>query len=183
VSDHTIIFSANIDAPAATDFIRLLSQLQQAQATRVTIAMNSGGGHVQSGILLYNVLRSMPFEITTHNVGNVDSIANVIFLSGKQRYACGPSTFMFHGVGFDVGAGQRLEESGLEALLDTVLADQRRMSDIIADRTGLSTETCMALFKAQKTRDACWAKSNAVVQEVRDFKYPPAGAHVHLFTR
>ena len=68
-------------------------------------------------------------------------------------------------------------------MLDTVLADQRRMSNIIADRTGLSAETCMELFKAQKTRDASWAKTNAVVQEVRDFRYPPPGAQVHLFAR
>jgi ATP-dependent protease ClpP protease subunit len=162
MADHTILFSSDIDVPKANEFIQLLAQLQHQGATRVQLAINSGGGHVQSGILLYNVLRSMPFEIVTHNVGNVDSIANVIFLSGAQRYACPAATFMFHGVGFNAAANQRFEEAGLEAMLDTVIADQRRMSDIIADRTGLSSPACMELFKAQKTRDAGLGKGEGV---------------------
>jgi ATP-dependent protease ClpP protease subunit len=182
MADHTVIFSSNIDVQKANEFIQLLAHLQQQGAKKLTLAMNSGGGHVQSGILLYNALRSMPFEITTHNLGNVDSIANVVFLSGARRYACSAATFMFHGVGFDVTGNQRFEQQALESLLDTVISDQQRMSKIIADRTGLSADTCMELFKEQKTRDAIWAKDKAVIHDVRDFSYPAAG-NVHLFVR
>ena len=54
-----------------------------------------------NGMNLYNVMRAMPFKLITHNVGNVDSIGNAIFLAGVARYACPHSTFMFHGVGFN----------------------------------------------------------------------------------
>ncbi len=40
----------------------------------------------------------VPYKLITHNVGNVDSIGNVIFLAAEERYACSTSTFMFHGV-------------------------------------------------------------------------------------
>jgi hypothetical protein len=53
------------------------------------------------GMTVYNVLRGLPCDLTIHNIGNVDSIGNAIFLAGKHRYACKNSTFMFHGVGFD----------------------------------------------------------------------------------
>jgi ATP-dependent protease ClpP protease subunit len=53
---------------------------------------------VAQGINIYNVLCGMPFKLVTHNVGNVDSIGDVVFLAGETRYACAHSTFMFHGV-------------------------------------------------------------------------------------
>jgi ATP-dependent protease ClpP protease subunit len=41
-----------------------------------------------NGLNIYNVLIGLPFELITHNVGNVDSIGNAIFLAGSKRYAC-----------------------------------------------------------------------------------------------
>ncbi|MBS0250136.1 MAG: ATP-dependent Clp protease proteolytic subunit [Proteobacteria bacterium] len=181
MSNHTLVFSAGIDPQSANAFIQQLAQLQAAKVDKLTIAMNSGGGNVHAGILMYNAIRAMPFEVTTHNIGHVDSIANIIFLAGSTRYACGPSTFMFHGVGFDLNAGQRLEEASLEAMLDTVLTDHKRMSAIIAGQTGLSPEAGMELFKQQKTKDAKWAKDNGLIKEIRDFAYPQS--NVTLFVQ
>lgn len=65
---------------------------------------------------LYAFLRGVPFDLIVHNVGNVDSIGNAIFLAGQTRYACPQATFMFHGVGFDQHPG-RLEEKILRERL------------------------------------------------------------------
>jgi len=180
MSEHTILFGAPIKAETANAFTQLLLRLRQTGAKRITMAMNSPGGNVVSGINLYNTLRSMPFELVTHNVGNVDSISNVVFLAGKKRYVCPASTFMFHGVGFDFTGNQRLEEKSLRSMLDTVLADQERMSTIIAERSGLTIDACMQLFKEQTTRDASWAQKSGIVNEVRDFMLPE-GENVHVF--
>src|SRR5712691_3344892 len=58
----------------------------------------SFGGNIAAGIVAYNTLRSLPVKLITHNIGNVDSIANIIFLAGQERLAVPHSTFMFHGV-------------------------------------------------------------------------------------
>jgi len=68
------------------------------------------------GMNLYNVLRAMPFKLITHNVGNVDSIGNAVFLARAERYACPHSTFMFHGVGIAEQAGIRLEKEKYEGI-------------------------------------------------------------------
>ena len=67
--------------------------------------LSTPGGSVMNGLNLYNVLRGLPITLTTHNVGNVDSIGNAIFLAGQIRYACPHSTFMFHGVAFNFPQG------------------------------------------------------------------------------
>jgi hypothetical protein len=91
--------------------------------------MNCPGGNVVSGIAVYNAMIAMPYPIVTHNIGDVDSIANVIFLGGNERYACPGSTFIFHGVGFSGNANERLEEINLRAKLDSILADHKRIAE------------------------------------------------------
>lgn len=46
------------------------------------------------------MLRAFPFKLVTHNVGNMDSIGNAVFLAGEQRLACPHSTFMFRLTGY-----------------------------------------------------------------------------------
>ena len=149
----------------------------------MTVAINSGGGEVVHGIAMYNAMRAMPYEITTHNVGSVNSIANVVFLGGQERFVCPASTFMFHGVGFNAAGfgNMRLEENTLKALLDTVLADHKRISGLFAERTGGKTtvKQGMQLFREQRTRNAEWAVDKGFATRIADFVFP-VGGNVHL---
>ena len=85
-------------------------------------------------------LRALPAKIITHNIGSVDSIGNVIFLAGEERYACSSATFMFHGVGFDVMQPMRFEEKLLQERLDGIRADQDKIGAVITDRTSLTKQ-------------------------------------------
>lgn len=130
-----------------------------------------------NGLNIYNVLIGMPFELITHNVGNVDSIGNAIFLAGSKRYACPHSTFMFHGVGFDVQGQMRLEEKFLKERLGNVLSDHKRIGSIISERTKLDQKVVESLFTEAQTKDATFAASTGIVHEVKDVQIPP-GSHV-----
>ncbi len=132
------------------------------------------------GMNLSNVIRAMPFNLTTHNVGNVDSIGNVIFLAGQKRYASPHSTFMFHGVGFDSQATERFEEKVLRERLDSVQADQRRIGSIIVERTRLQQSAVKKLFLEAQTKDAAYAISCGIVDEIRDVKIPPGSPILSL---
>jgi ATP-dependent protease ClpP protease subunit len=172
-----VSFSAEINANTTESLISLLADCGNQGARHVYLLFSTPGGNIMNGINLYNVLRALPFELTTHNVGNVDSIGNVIFLAGDKRYASPRSTFMFHGVGFDIAAGQRMEERNLKELLASVLADQERMGRIIAERTNLKANAIGPLFLEAQTKDASYAASNGIVHEVRDVEIP-AGSPV-----
>jgi ATP-dependent protease ClpP protease subunit len=180
MSDHYILFTGEIKAETANKLVSKLADLSAQRASKVTVAINSGGGEVVHGIAMYNAMRAMPYPITTHNVGNTDSIANVVFLGGSERYACPASTFMFHGVGFNAN-NMRLEEKALKALLDTILSDHKRISGIFADRTGGKTSVSqgMKLFREQPTRNAQWAVDNGFATGIKDFAFP-IGGNVHL---
>jgi ATP-dependent protease ClpP protease subunit len=125
-----------------------------------------------NGLNIYNVLRAFPFKLITHNVGNVDSIGNAVFLAGEERYACPHSTFMFHGVGFDINQPTRFDEKNLQERLDSILQDQRRIGGIINERTNLDTGQIGELFREARTKDADYAKSVGIVHDIRDVKIP-----------
>ena len=172
--EQHVLFSAPITEESANNFICLLSTLATQGISRAFVGMNCSGGHIPSGIAMHNhnCMKAMPLEIVTHNIGNVDSIANIVFLGGDERYACGASTFMFHGAGVNSTPTACLQEKDLLERLDVVEAEHKRMSELIAGRTKLSAAECKELFKEQRMRDALWAKNKGFVDEVRDFAIP-----------
>ena len=134
-----------------------------------------------NGLNIYNVLIGLPLEVITHNVGNVDSIGNAIFLAGKRRYACPHSTFMFHGVGFDLkNQTMRLEEKNLKESLANILSDHKRIGSIIAERTKLDEKVVAGLFSEAQTKDATFAVGAGIVHEVKNVQIPPGSNVISL---
>lgn len=169
-------FSKGIDAQSVNELVTVLLGIASGPDREVTLYINSSGGNVVAGIHCHNLLQALPIQLTTHNVGNVDSIANVIFLAGRRRLCSQPSTFMFHSVGFDVPGPVRLEERNLRQWLDSVVADNKRMGGIIAASTNLSARRAGALFREQRVRDADWALTHGFVHQVADPQIPAATA-------
>jgi ATP-dependent protease ClpP protease subunit len=130
-----ISFSAEINAHTTESLLAVAARCVEQKVGEVCLMISTPGGNVMNGMNIYNVLRAMPFKLITHNVGNVDSIGNVIFLAGETRYASPHSTFMFHGVAFDSVAGVKLDERLLKERLNGVLTEQGRIASIIAERT------------------------------------------------
>ncbi len=167
-----VSFSAEIDVKTTESLIAIMSNLANLGIQQVYLVLNTPGGIVTNGLNAYNVLRGMPFELITHNAGNVDSIGNVVFLAGRTRYATPHATFMFHGVGFDIKSNQRLEEKNLRELLGGVISDQRRIGSIIAQHTNLTTGEIAGLFREAKTKDTSWAINKGIIHEIRDVQIP-----------
>lgn len=172
-----VSFSAEINVNTTESLIALASQCTTQGVTELYLMLSTPGGTVMHGMNLYNVLRALPFKLTVHNVGNVDSIGNAVFLAGAKRYASPHSTFMFHGVGFDVQGHSRFEEKSIRERLDSILSDQKRIGSIIQERTKLTQEQVEALFREAQTKDAAFAVGCGIVDEVRDVQIP-AGSTV-----
>ena len=174
-----VIFTAEIIPNTIETLIQALSRLAEQGVPEVYLALSTPGGHVASGITLYQFLRGVPFKLIVHNIGNVDSIGNAIFLASDTRYSGANSTFMFHGVGTDRPAG-RYEEKILREMLDGIRADQARIGSIIAERTDISEDEVQGLFREAQTQTAEFARQRGIVHDVREFELP-AGEPVISF--
>jgi ATP-dependent protease ClpP protease subunit len=174
-----VSFSAEINVKTTEALLATMTNLVNQKVPEVYLMLSTPGGNVMNGMNLYNVLRGMPFKLTTHNVGNVDSIGNAVFLAGETRYASQHSTFMFHGVGMDV-QNLRLEEAKCREVLANILADHKRIGTIIRERTNLQDKAIRALFREAQTKDVAFATGCGIVHEVRDVKIPPGSSVISL---
>lgn len=175
-----VSFSAEINANTTESLISVMATLVNQKAASVHLLISTPGGNVMNGLNLYNLLIGLPFELVTHNVGNVDSIGNAVFLAGTKRYATPHSTFMFHGVGFDISTQIRFEEKLLRESLTSILSDQKRIGDIIVSRTQIGEEDVKALFREAQTKDAAFAVSSGIVHEIKDVHIPAGGPVISL---
>ncbi|GAB6037157.1 hypothetical protein JCM15519_17160 [Fundidesulfovibrio butyratiphilus] len=171
-----ISFSAEINAQTCEQLLAATFKVIENGCDHIYYLFSTPGGIVSNGIHVYNTLKGLQTNITMHNVGNVDSIGNAIFLAGKNRIACQHSTFMFHGVGLDV-ENVRLEEQVLREKLEAIEAEHAKIGGIIADETSLESEEIKGLFRQASTKDADFALRGGIVQAIQDV-YIPQGAPV-----
>lgn len=158
-------------------FIQLITQGN----TEFILLLSSDGGSVTNGITLYNFLKSLPINLTIFNIGAINSIANVIFLASDKRYAVKNSSFMFHGVGFDIPQGGRLVEKDLKEKLETITNDQENIADIIISKTSFTRDEIDKMFFEQKTISPQKAKDRGIIQEIKELKIPPGARIISLF--
>jgi len=175
-----VSFSAEIIPHTTESLIATLTNLVNQGVKQIYLMLSTPGGSVMHGMNLYNVLRALPVELITHNVGNVDSIGNAVFLSGSKRYACPHSTFMFHGVGFDINQPMRFEEKFLRERLDGITSDQKRIGSVIAERTKIEPTDIEKLFLEMQTKDATFAAGCGIVDDVRDVQIPAGSPIISL---
>ena len=175
-----VSLSADINASTAETLMAVVFQQMTQGVKIVHLLMSTPGGDVMAGINLYNVLSGLPIHLITHNVGNVDSIGNAIFLAGKERYCCRHSTFMFHGVGFNMNGAVRLEEKLLRERLDGIESDQRRIGSIIKEHTSLDQTTVEDMFREQRTKSADEALSSGIVHGIREINIPSGHPVIQL---
>ena len=167
-------FSAEINVKTVEQLLAFCADKVNNGFDEIHIGLSTPGGNVRDGINAYHVLRSLPVKIVMYNTGAVDSIGTAIFLAGEERYAGSATTFMFHGVGFDIGQGVsiRLEEQSLLDRLDTIIADNKKIAAIISSRTSIKTKEATSLFREQATKDAAYAHKNGLIHAVKDFSVP-----------
>lgn len=172
-------FQAPINMATTQQLMATCTQLTGQGFKEIYLLLSTPGGQVMAGLTAYNVLRGLPAKILTHNVGNIDSIGNAIFLAGEERIACPHSTFMFHGAGADV-QNARMEEKNLREMLDSILADQVRIGTIIQERTTIDADEARELFREARTKDANFALAKGIVTKIEDVKIAPGAPIVSL---
>jgi len=155
---------------------KLMAVVTEAKATyspdTFYFLFSSYGGSVDAGIHFYNFLKSLPQKIIMHNIGSIDSIANVVFLSGDERYATEHSSFHLHGVTWTLQAASytRLQlrefQSGLEQA-------ERKIAGIYMAHSNLLEEDILGLFTQGESKDSHFALEKGFITSICDANIPP----------
>lgn len=144
----------------------------QHKPRSIYFLFSSTGGSVNAGITLYNFLRALPVEIVMHNVGSIDSIANVIFLAAAKRYAAKHSSFLFHGISWNFAQGASLTFFQMTENLSSFKQEETKIAYIVSERTKMSEAEIRELFRQGESKDLQFAIEKGIIDEVRDPSIP-----------
>jgi ATP-dependent protease ClpP protease subunit len=174
-----IIFMAEVQIHTSARLRKAITDSYNNGATSIYLAISSGGGLISEGLSLAALLRSLPVEVITHNIGQTDSIANVIFSSGKKRYATPGASFLFHGV------SQPLNGTMSEAQLHESYTNLVRMRESIAINfsayTGIPVQEINNLMvDGGKILLSAEALSKNIIHEILDFNIPPGSQIISI---
>jgi ATP-dependent protease ClpP protease subunit len=172
-----IIFSGPIQQHATKVLMNMCCDAVNESVTHLTMLFSSDGGSIDEGFALYGLLRSLPVELTMHNVGRVGSMANVVFLAGQRRIASPHSTFLFHDLNWTYPTGQTISNTTMTEhtlLLDSARA---RIKTLFKLRTQLDESILESpqFFKEPRIHEATAAKAGGIVHEIDDAAAPIGG--------
>ncbi|MGB8478847.1 MAG: ATP-dependent Clp protease proteolytic subunit [Acidobacteriaceae bacterium] len=172
-----ISFTAEVVPQTAESLLNAVTGLVNQGFRDIHLLVSTPGGIVALGITIYNVLRGLPIDLTTHNVGNVDSIGTVIYLAGEHRFTCPQATFMLHGVSFTSPVPAQFFEKTLKERLASIQADHERIKAIYNERAGIDPQRAEEIFLGENTMNATESVESGIAHGIRLVQIP-AGSPV-----
>jgi len=90
-----INFIAEISDKTSGNLLFILTDQIKSGIDKFHINISSNGGMVFHAVSIFNFLNGLEgVDVHTHNLGQIDSSANLIFLAGNKRTASKASTFL-----------------------------------------------------------------------------------------
>lgn len=174
-------FIDGIDTERANYIMSTCSNIvNQVKPSTIYLFISSKGGDVDAGIALYNSLKALPLKVITHNIGSIDSIANVVFLAGEERYASKHSSFTFHGVNMNTMGKVSLNLNQLNETVNRLETSQKRIAGIICENTKITKKQIEKLFKEGKTEGVRFALDRGIIDREKPAKIPDGAPFLSL---
>ena len=140
LSQRKVFVEGEIDAHSACEFVRQILYLNMEDSSApIDVLINSTGGEINSGMLMYDVIQSSMAPIRMYCMGRAYSMAAVIFASGMHgRYMLPHSELMLHEplLGNSVSGSS----SSIRSISESLLSAKKKINEILAKHTGRSEE-------------------------------------------
>ena len=161
-----------LDAQVAQLMMLLDNTISSDGIDHLYVAINTPGGSVNAGIVLYHYLRGLSIKVTTHNIGQVDSIGNTIFLAGDDRFASSATSFLLHGVSLNVAANSQFSRSQLGEISSQLEKDELRIETITTERSSLTKKQLQAFFDKGSSLSPVDAEKHGIVTGIKELEIP-----------
>ena len=104
----------------------------------ITIFISSPGGHVESGDVIYDIIKFIKPEVKVVGTGWVASAATNIFLAAKKenRYSLPNTRYLVH----QPSGGSRGDATDIAIQAEEILKTKARINKIISEETGRPLE-------------------------------------------
>lgn len=161
--------TGELTAEKIYDLTRQLRYLEREDPhAEIIMLINSPGGEVQSGLALYDIMKSLTCPIRTVCLGIAASMAAVLFAAGTRREILPHSRVMIHDPLIPTGTGGSALQ--MQAVSERLLESRKELCSILAECTGKTLQqiyrkTCKdTYFDAQEAVN--FGLADCVVQKI-----------------
>ena len=135
-----VFLSGEINSKLADSIASQLLYLQEESDEPIYIYINSGGGSVNAGLYIYDVIQSLTVPVYMYCTGMAASMAAVLLAGGQpgRRFILPHSKTMIHEPLLADGVGG--SATSIQNISQSILETRRITNGIIAKHTGKTTE-------------------------------------------
>jgi len=167
-----IAIYACIDGKAAEELTNIIATKIPKDTQILYLLISTGGGSVFHGFALYNLLRGLSYKIITYNIGDADSIGNVLMMAGEERYAAGNAVFLIHGVHSEVKEQQKITSAFLQEKLSCIQSDEDRIRATIVKHSNIALDELNRFFCSGIVQDAQYALKHGMIHAIKELELP-----------
>jgi len=167
-NEFYIFFEGLINAETTKRVIAAIGTAKGAGLKKITIFLSSWGGSIDNGFLLASVIQNSSIPISIHATNHIDSIANVIYVSAKERTAESYAKFYMHGA----SQSGSTDEKGLLETLSSVRTNNSRIAHFISENSKLQLNEVSGLMKAGQTLSAQEALKRGIIHQILHKEIP-----------
>lgn len=177
-----INFAVPVDNNTTNGLLRVVSGQMQAGVKKITILISSAGGDTVSAFATYNILRNLPIDLTTVNVGTVDSAALLIYCAGKHRESLdGPGIrFLIHGNSASIGIP--MDANNLDSQLQQLKSMNQMVIQVLTSVAPNHKSDIEKAVSSQTILSPEQAKDWQLVETITDQLIPPGASFVAVNT-
>lgn len=134
--NRRIFINGEINEDTANDFLSQMLYLEQESNDPITIYINSPGGSVNAGLVIYDCIQASEVEINMICAGTAASMAAIILAGGQQghRYILPHSKVMIHEPLLAGGVGG--SATSIKNISDSILETREIVNGILSKHTG-----------------------------------------------
>lgn len=157
--DRIIFLGTGIDDQVANVVIAQMLFLQMTDPKKdIHLYINSPGGHVTSGLAVYDTMQFLTCDVNTYCIGQAASMGAVLLAGGTKgkRFSLPNANIMIH----QLLGGAEGQATDMEIRVRHMLDLKKRLNDILSKHTGQ---------KYDKVEKACDRDNFMSAQEAKEF--------------
>lgn len=137
LKERKVFLQGPITAETANDLVMKLMYMEKDDSNEpVRLYVNSPGGEVNGGLLIYDMLQSMTKPVEIYCAGMAASMAAIILASGGEgrRHILPHSRVMIHEPLLDGGLGG--SATSIRHISESIMETKRILNEILSKHTG-----------------------------------------------
>lgn len=171
MKEYYIYFEGVISLKTTQKIIEAINKATEKKFEKIIIFLSSWGGNIDNGFLLASIIQNSPIPVSIHATNHIDSIANVIYMSAKERTAESYAKFFMHGAS---QGGDNYDEKKLKEALSGITASNTRIAYFISEncKVELKVEEVLNIMGEGTTISAQDALNMGIVSQILHKEIP-----------